>query len=82
MLSKKGYSCCTCTRAVNSSGVYYVALVSSQSRIAPVKKPTILRLELQAALLLFIHIAKIVKYLLFSISIHNVHCWSDSMIVL
>ena len=80
--SKKGYSCCLYTRAVNSSGVCHVALISSKSRVAPVKKKTIPRLELQAALLLSIHIAMIVKHLSFSLPIHDVHCWSDSMIVL
>ena len=49
--SSRAYGCCTYIRCVNKDGAVHVQLVTSKSRVAPIKVCTIPRLELQAAVL-------------------------------
>ena len=76
--SCKGYGCCVYLRFIVPSGHCHTALVSSQSWVAPLKTPTIPRLELQADT----HIDTVYKHLSYVIPIINVFCWSDSTITL
>lgn len=80
--SQKGYGCCTYLRLIDALGHCRVILVSSQSRIAPFKPPTIPRLELQACWLLVTHIEVIFNHLSSLLPISKVYCWSDSTIAL
>lgn len=57
-----------------------VMLLSSKSRLAPVKRITFLRLELSAAALMG-HLTNRMKEIL-NMEISTIHCWTDSQIVL
>lgn len=58
----------------------YSTIVCSKSKVAPLKKMTIPRLELTAALLL----AKLMNYVQLSLDVKptQVHCWTDSTVAL
>ncbi|XP_057302253.1 uncharacterized protein LOC130636526 [Hydractinia symbiolongicarpus] len=80
--SLKGYGACVYLRFEHADGSFFTKLVTSKSRIAPIKPVTIPRLELYGAVML----AKLVKYvrdelsLVYDISVTR--CWIDSSIVL
>nr|XP_054775363.1 uncharacterized protein LOC129283739 [Lytechinus pictus] len=78
--SSIGYGQCTYLRLINEKGDVHCALVIGKSRVAPVKTPTIPRLELTAALLS-------VKASLFlktelGLTIDKEVFWTDSRVVL
>ena len=80
--SLKGYGCCVYLRMKDSSGNCHVSLVSSKSRVAPLKTVTIPCLELQAALLLSEFLSNIYEQLKCSSHINRVFYWTDSTIAL
>ena len=60
----------------------YVKLLTSKSRVAPVKELTIPRLELLAALLLARLITHVKEALELDVTIKNMSCWTDSRVTL
>ena len=80
--SLKGFGCCVYVRFVDQNGDVCVSLVTSQSRSSPISKPTIPKLELQAAVLLSKCVHNVVEVLSSSYSIGPVHLYSDSTITL
>ncbi|GFU84100.1 uncharacterized protein TNCV_4504001 [Trichonephila clavipes] len=67
-------------KSKNLKSETFVRLITSKSRVAPIKSLTILRLELCAAVLL----AKLVKRVVAALQLETpeLYLWSDSMIVL
>jgi hypothetical protein len=49
--SERGFGSCTYLRSISQAGDVYVSLVLSKAKVSPMKKVTIPRLELEAALL-------------------------------
>jgi hypothetical protein len=78
--SERCYGAVVYCKSENSSGKTLVKLISSKSRVAPIKSLTIPKLELCAAVLL----SKLTKKVLaaLKLSVNQVFLWSDSMIVL
>lgn len=77
--SEKGYGAVIYSR-VKENGQYRIELLTSKSRVAPLKVVTIPRLELCAANLLVNLLETVVP--LFNTVEHEIHCWSDSQTVL
>ena len=80
--SMRGYDCRVYVRTVEKNVGVKASLVASQSRIAPISKPTIPKLELKAAVLLSKCIHNVVEVLSSSYCIKEVHLNSDSTITL
>lgn len=80
--SLTGFGCCIYVRFLDQNGDVKVSLVTSQSRISPISKPTIPKLELQAAVLLSKCMRNVFEVLSSSFFIHSVHLYSDSTITL
>lgn len=82
--SKLAYGCCVYLRATDKKGNTRMHLLCSKSRITPLqdKGITIPRLELNAALLLSILIAKVRDTLKLKHDIDNIFLFTDSKIVL
>ena len=78
--SEKAYGACLYLRSVNQQGEVTTKLLCSKSRVAPVKKVTLPRLELCGALLLAQLIQKTIPAL--NLKIDRILLWTDSMIVL
>jgi hypothetical protein len=78
--SEKAYGACLYLRSANKQGEVTTKLLCSKSRVAPVKKITVPRLELCGALLLAQLIQKIVLAL--KLKIDRILLWTDSTIVL
>jgi len=78
--SKKAYGECLYLCSVNQQGEVTTKLLCSKSKVAPVKKITLPRLELCGALLLVQLIKKIVPAL--NLKIARILLWTDSTIVL
>ncbi|XP_071580897.1 uncharacterized protein [Temnothorax nylanderi] len=78
--SKKAYGAVLYLKSTTSSGIHIVRLICSKTRVAPIKKLTLPRLELSAADLL----GKLCEAATKSLRIHldEEFFWSDSMIVL
>jgi len=78
--SEKAYGACLYLRSVNQQGEVTTKLLCSKSRVAPVKKVTLPKLELCGALLLAQLIQKTVPAL--NLKIDRIFLWTDSTIVL
>ena len=67
-------------RVVRSTGKAHISLICSKTKVAPLKRMTIPRLELSAAAML----TKLVSYVqrVLNVPTHGVHLWRDSSIVL
>ena len=78
--SERAYAAVVYLRVECANGNVQISLISSKTRVAPIKKTTIPRLELCGARLL----AQLVNYTCSTIKIpiDQVHNWTDSMIVL
>ena len=78
--SEKGYGTCTYIRSVSETQKVHCALVLSKARVAPKRKVTIPRLELQAAVLA----TKTASFLQKELKISPEHhfFWTDSRVVL
>ena len=74
--SEKAYGACLYLRSVNQQGEVTTRLLCPKSRVAPVKKITLPRLELCGALLLAHFIQKTVPAL--NLKIHRILLWVDS----
>ena len=77
--SERAYAGVIYLRVTDSQGGVHVSLVTSKTKVAPIKRLTIPRLELCGAHLLaqLLHHVKEV----FRIPLHKVHAWTDSTIV-
>lgn len=75
------YGCCIYFRAIYDDGTISSTLISSKSRIAPVKSITLPRLELCAMLLLSKLVHKMI-YIFKKLSFHSVNLWTDSQVAL
>lgn len=78
--SEAAYGACLYLRNITSKGVHSSSLLCAKSRIAPLKKVSLSRLELCGALLLA-HLAEKAIHAL-KISIHKIYYWSDSTVTL
>ena len=78
--SEKAYGACTYLHSTDNQGKPHISLVSSKSRVAPVKPMTLPRLELSAALLLA-RLCTTVKQALKN-KIKPTYLWSDLTIAL
>ncbi|XP_070169552.1 uncharacterized protein [Polyergus mexicanus] len=78
--SETAYGACLYLRSTTSRKEYTIRLLCAKSRVAPIKKLSLPRLELCGATLL----AKLGKNILrtLTIQIHKVYYWRDSTIVL
>ena len=78
--SEEAYSAVVYLRVQNPDGSILISLVMSKSRVAPIKRQTIPRLELCGALLLLQILAHVKK--VFSLPSSEVYAWTDCMVVL
>nr|XP_029710184.1 uncharacterized protein LOC115256082 [Aedes albopictus] len=78
--SEKAYGACTYARYVDSSGMVRIQLLASKSRVAPLRKITLPRLELCAADIGAKLHSRIVQAL--EMPIASSHLWSDSAVTL
>lgn len=78
--SEKAYSGVVYLRMEDSNGAVYTSLIASKTRVAPIKRLTIPRLELSGALTL----AQLLSHCkdVLDLSLSSVHAWTDSTIVL
>lgn len=78
--SKLGMSAVVYLKINSTSNIHNITLICAKTKVAPLKRLTILRLELAAALLL----AKLVKYVTATIEvkINHVYLWTDSSVTL
>ena len=79
--SEKAYGCCVYLKTT-VNGQMFVNLVTSKTRVAPLKKTTLPRLELLAALLA----ARLLKFVTSALQLettgNSYTCWSDSPVAL
>ncbi len=78
--SDKAYCAAVYMRSTLPNGKVICTLVASRTRVAPLKPVSVPRLELQAAVLLATLIDRVAQNL--HIDHSNVHCFSDSTVVL
>ena len=78
--SKKAYGAAVYLRLEDEAGNPESHLVMSKTRLAPIKRKTLPRLELCAAVVLALLINYVMKAL--RIVVSKILCWTDSMIVL
>lgn len=78
--SEKAYGACAYLRVIDSHNNIHVSLISAKSRVAPIRKTTLPRLELNAAVIasqLSVKLKSILK-----LNFQKIVLWSDSTIVL
>lgn len=80
--SEKAYGAVLYLRSSTQDGQISVKLLCSKCKVAPLKKQSLPRLELCAALLLAELVDKIYKVLQVNLNISRVRLWSDSTITL
>jgi hypothetical protein len=78
--SEQAYGACLYIRFTNKNNQVLCELLSSTSKVAPLKGLTILRLELCAAVLLSKLFRRVTRTL--RIAVHDSHLWTDSSIAL
>ena len=78
--SEDAYAAIVYLRSIDNCGCINLSIVIAKSRVAPIKKLTIPRLELCGAQLL----AQLLHHLkdIFDMSLHDIYAWTDSTIVL
>lgn len=76
----EAYGACVYVRSLDKKGQWYSGLLCSRSKVASLRGVTILRLELNAALLLTQFAAKVSQS--WGIEIKDFRFWSDSKVVL
>ncbi|KRY81887.1 hypothetical protein T4D_4317 [Trichinella pseudospiralis] len=78
--SEAAYAAVVYLRATQSMGVTRVSFVPAKSEVAPLKKLSVPRLELSAALLC----VRLVRYVLqeLALPVDACYCWSDSLVAL
>ena len=76
--SPKAYGAAVYIRVIDSVGQVSSKLVTSKSRVAPIKEVSLPRLELLAAVVN----ARLLKFVVdtMQIKMHRVVCWTDSMV--
>ena len=79
--SEKAYGCCIYLRFLYASGLIRTVLVTSKSRVSPIAKQTIPRLELLGALILSRLMPVVKKALCYVYSIGSIFAWTDSSVV-
>ena len=75
--SENAYAAVVYFRMTDCDGAVYTSLIASNTKVAPIKRLTILRLELCGAHLLLEHVQTTLK-----IPIEQVFAWTDSTIVI
>ena len=80
--SVKAYGCCIYMRVKYVDGSVVSCLVCAKSRVAPIKKMTVPRLELCGAVLLSKLMANVYSCFASCIELLKVFCWVDSSIAL
>ena len=78
--SEKAYAAVIYLRATDDEGITQTSLITSKTRVAPIKQQTIPRLELCGAVLLARLSSHVAKTL--GVPLSHVHHWTDSTIVL
>lgn len=78
--SESAYGTCVYIKSINKVGNTLVRLLCAKSRVAPLKNISLPRLELCGALLLSRLLHNVKQSL--TTTIHEIHCWSDSTVVL
>ena len=78
--SESAYAAVVYLRLTDTRGGVHISLVASKTKVAPIKRLTIPRLELCGAYIL----SKLLEYVrqALSIPIENLHAWTDSTVVL
>ena len=79
--SLRAYGCCVYLRIEHKSGIVKCDLVSAKSRVSPIKKQSIPRLELLAANLLTNLFVCVYDNLKNVYSFDEIYCWVDSSVV-
>ena len=75
--SGKAYACVIYLRILFNNGGVFTTFVASKSRVAPIKKITIPRLELMAYVILSCLMNTVIRSLTDYV-ISNLYCWTDS----
>lgn len=78
--SVSAYAAVVYVRVINAQGNITVSLVTSKTKVAPVKQQSIPRLELMGAVLLSDLVTEVAEVM--NISKSNIHNWTDSSVVL
>lgn len=78
--SERAYGACIYLRTIDDNGNDFCNLLCAKSRVAPIKKSTISRLELCGALLLA-QLANCVAKII-NLNLYKLYYWSDSVVAL
>lgn len=78
--SDNAYAAVVYARVVDSQGCVHVALITSKTKVAPIKRVSIPRLELCGAVLLAKLLTEVARVM--NVGKMDIHAWTDSSIVL